>query len=155
MYLFCLFLCDSRDFCLDPIEESKKKKKRVKTQTLVLGFYFNSDARRQSRTSWSRVKNTPFSQGLLWMKRGRGWVWPGKSWGVRQDPHPLLLLCLLPVLFRCLNLLAPSLGAPEDKVCLDTVLAACALHADSARACISWNARLPTSATKGTRSQVS
>lgn len=45
MYLFCLFFCDSREFCLYPIEE-KKKEKKVK-RALVVGFYFNSDTERQ------------------------------------------------------------------------------------------------------------
>lgn len=104
-----------------------------------------------TRAMW---KTLPFPQGFLWMKSGRGRVWPGMSWGVYQDPSPSLLLCLLPVLFHCLNLLAPSLGVPEkNEMYLGVMPADRALRDGSARAPFSWNARLPISVTEGTRSQ--
>lgn len=112
----------------------------MKTDVLVLGFHFNNDARRQSYTCWSSVKNIlPLPQGLLWTIG---------VWDELQGP-PKSTLSLLPVLFHCHRLVGPSLRVPEkNKGYLGIMPADCTLHAGNATLHFSGNARSPTSGHK-------
>ena len=112
MHLFCLFFCDSREFCLDPIGKSKEK--RVKIQTLVLDFCFNTDPRRQLLNLLVSCEQHSHFHWASSTWRGRGWVWPGMSWREPPRSTPSLLLSLLPVLFCCPNLLAPFTGDDRE-----------------------------------------